>query len=302
MVTVVMPVYNTKQVWLQQAIDSILNQTYRDFKFLIIDDGSKDETREYLLKRAREDSRIILVFNEKNMGLIATLNKAISLVDTEWIARMDDDDVSLPDRLQLQVEAIEKHPHLDYFGMLKNLINSEGKPIRLERSTEDVLPESIGTSLIWGCAYAHPTMMYRKKVIEQAGGYPQCLYAEDYALWARLFFELNNRNTMIIGKPGINYRKIKGKYSEVQQISDYEVKGRILAEIGMGDINPKALSMGNISSDSITFKQLLEMIGQLDKLKKRLMSDEDFSHSDVSRKILHSKIKLYKVWLKSLLK
>lgn len=107
---------------------------------------------------------------------------------------------------------------------------------------------------------------------------------------------------MIIGKLGINYRKIKGKYSEVQQILDYEVKGRILAVIGMGDINPKAFSMGNISSYSITFRQLLEMSGQLEKLKRRLLADEESSHSDVSRKILHSKIKLLKVWFRSLLK
>ena len=102
-ITVLMPVYNAER-YVGEAIESILNQTFRDFKFLIIDDGSTDRSCEIIRAYSLEDHRIELVINESNMGITKTLNKGLSMIDTPYIARMDSDDISLPHRFEKQLD------------------------------------------------------------------------------------------------------------------------------------------------------------------------------------------------------
>ena len=110
-VSVVMSVYNAEP-YLEAAIDSILNQTFRDFEFVIVDDGSTDGSTEILEKYAKGDSRIRLVHNAFNKGLIRSLNRGVKLAKGEYIARQDGDDVSLPQRLASQVQFLDEHPEI----------------------------------------------------------------------------------------------------------------------------------------------------------------------------------------------
>jgi len=112
-VTVLMPVYNGEK-YLNEAIDSILGQTFKDFKFLIINDGSTDGTADIL--KSYKDSRIKVTNNEKNIGLTKSLNKGLKMAKSEYIARMDADDISLPTRLQKQVEFMDSHPKVGVCG------------------------------------------------------------------------------------------------------------------------------------------------------------------------------------------
>jgi glycosyltransferase involved in cell wall biosynthesis len=113
-ITVLMPVYNAER-YVGEAIESILNQTFRDFKILIIDDGSTGRSCEIIRAYSLEDHRIELVINESNMGITKTLNKGLSMIDTPYIARMDSDDISLPHRFEKQLDIMENNSDLMLF-------------------------------------------------------------------------------------------------------------------------------------------------------------------------------------------
>lgn len=176
-VTVLMPVYNGAP-YLREAVDSILNQTFSDFDFLIVDDGSTDETPKILEEYIRKDARVRVVRNEKNLRISASLNRGLELAAAPLIARMDADDVSLPERLEKQVEFMRKHPDVAVCGGALQLY---------ERPDVWVPPlehEAIRACLLFESAIFHPTAIFKKREILSVGGYDPALPpAEDYALW-----------------------------------------------------------------------------------------------------------------------
>ncbi|MFZ6027457.1 MAG: glycosyltransferase [Chloroflexota bacterium] len=179
-ITVLMPVYNGEK-YLRKAIESILKQTFDDFEFLIVDDGSTDESATIVNSYA--DSRIRLIRNETNLGLPATLNKGLALIDTPFIARMDCDDISLPERLEKQFQYMQAHPEVGILGCNHRLINPEGKPgIFSNFPAEHGL---IRWRLLFGSPIAHPCTMMRRDVLRQLDGYRSLIVAQDYDLWQR---------------------------------------------------------------------------------------------------------------------
>ena len=128
-VTVLTTVYNTNLDHLRECVESILNQTYKDFKFLIIDDASPDK-RVFDFLKSFQDPRIFLLKNEKNLGVSDTINKALSLTDSKYIIRADHDDVSFPKRIEEQVKFLEKNPHLSAICSWEITIDELGKKSR----------------------------------------------------------------------------------------------------------------------------------------------------------------------------
>ena len=181
-VSVLMPVSNG-ELYLREAVESILNQTFSDFEFLIIDDGSTDSTWEIL--GSYDDPRIHLVQNEDNIGLIRSLNRGLGLARGKYIARMDADDVSLPERLVLQVNFLDAHPEIGVLGCGVWVIDGCGNPSHIRR-----FPAEHGVikwHLCFDVPIAHPTVMMRREVVARAGGYrTDMVHAEDYDLWRRL--------------------------------------------------------------------------------------------------------------------
>ncbi len=108
--TIIMSEHNSKSSQLKMAIDSILNQTYQNFILLIVDDETKEENKKILLEYAKKDERIKVIKNEKNLGFVKSLNKAIKLVSTKYIARMDTDDIANYERLEKQIKFMKNHP------------------------------------------------------------------------------------------------------------------------------------------------------------------------------------------------
>lgn len=184
-VTVLMPVYNGGP-FLKDAIESILAQTFTEFEFLIVDDGSKDTSLEVI--RGFSDARIKLIQNEKNLGLIATLNKGLSLAQGEFVARMDQDDLAVPERLAKQVALLRGNPEILGTGSALTLINMKGETVgNIAVLTEF---EQIRRALAVTNPFAHPTMMVRREIVKKLGGYRSEAYAtEDYDLWTRLVKE-----------------------------------------------------------------------------------------------------------------
>jgi glycosyltransferase involved in cell wall biosynthesis len=183
LVSVLMPAYNC-EAYVLEAVSSILSQSYSDFELLVIDDGSKDSTRKLL--ESVHDPRLRLVSNEHNIGLIGTLNRGLELAVGRYIARMDADDVSEPERLEKQVRFLEAHPEIHILGSMVNLINEHGKAFgAITGYPKDA--DEIHRYLLCECCLIHPSVMFRKDTILRAGGYSDSArHAEDYDLWLRL--------------------------------------------------------------------------------------------------------------------
>lgn len=206
-----MPVYNAGR-YLSEAIESILNQTFRDFEFLIIDDGSADNSIEIV--RSYSDPRIRFVQNEKNMGITPTLNKGIELSTCELIARMDADDVCYPERLEKQFAHFQKDPGCALVGSWVTHMTNDGmaKPIPNHK-----MKYYYFTS-IFNCWICHPTVMYRKSAVQDVGMYSQP-YSEDFNLWSKL---MQKYRFHIIPEPLLKYRASETSLWRVTKKIEYK--------------------------------------------------------------------------------
>ena len=180
-ISVILPAYNA-ETCLQEAIDSILGQTFRDFELIVINDCSRDGTESVIL--SFRDPRLVYVKNEKNLGIAATLNRGLALAKGQYIARMDADDISLPRRLEKQTAYLDAHPDIAVLGTNVETFDEKG-PLRTGWSATD--PKQMNVDLFFSCGLAHPSVMMRKSVIDALGGYdPAFEGLEDYELWCRV--------------------------------------------------------------------------------------------------------------------
>ena len=180
-VSVLMSVYNG-ECYLRDAVDSILSQTFTDFEFIIVDDGSTDGTVQIL--DSYSDPRIVRINNEKNLGLAASLNIGIDRAQGEYIARMDADDVSLPTRLLEQIRYLEKVNTVGVLGTPVVFIDEDG--VRIAESEQPPDHNRSVWTLIFGNPFIHPTIMARRILLTQVGGYRLNGPAQDRELWIRL--------------------------------------------------------------------------------------------------------------------
>lgn len=185
-ISVVMSVYNGTP-YLRESIESILNQTCKDFEFIIIDDGSSDNTWKIITEYANQNQQIKLFKNEENIGLTKSLNKGLKLARGEYIARQDADDVSLPDRFDLQTRFLDAHLEVGAIGSSAQVIDEQSMFVR--QSNVLLEHESMQACLLvnnYNCLY-HSSMIVRRSLLQAVGGYREDLrYAQDYELWLRL--------------------------------------------------------------------------------------------------------------------
>lgn len=184
-VSVLIPVYNCES-YLEQALVSILAQSFRDFEVICVDDGSRDKSLEILRNFEARDSRV-RILSRANTGIVGALNDALALAQGALIARMDGDDVALPERFARQVEYMSKNPDCIALGTRVRLIDPEGDPLRLwstETEHKAIDREHMSGR---GGAITHPSAMIRRSALESLGGYRnQCNLAEDLDLFLRL--------------------------------------------------------------------------------------------------------------------
>lgn len=183
LISVIMSVFNGER-YLEEAIKSILNQTFEDFEFIIINDGSTDQSLKMIQKYAQQDSRIKWVSRE-NLGLVKSLNEAIGLSQGKYIARMDADDIALDKRLEKQFQFLESKPDIGVCGTWVKVfgVDLDTKVWRLPTCDKD-----LKASLIFSVPFAHPTVMYRKNLIDKNKVFYNADYknAEDYKFWVDL--------------------------------------------------------------------------------------------------------------------
>ena len=178
-ISVIMPVYNTAQ-FLREAIDSIINQTFTDFEFIIIDDASTDGSKE--ISKTYTDHRIILIENEINKGYVYGLNYAISIARGKYVARMDSDDISSLARLQVQYDFLENSKNVVMCGTFYELIGSR-QIVELPVCYEDVKNQ-----ILYENAFGHPTVMFSREFFHEHNlNYDSFMVpAEDFNLWSRI--------------------------------------------------------------------------------------------------------------------
>ena len=188
LVTVLMPVYNAAE-FLREAIESILQQSFTHFEFIIINDGSTDNSEQIILSFS--DPRISYIKNETNLKLIATLNKGFELAKGKYIARMDADDVSLVNRLGKQVQFMEANPDTVMAGSWFESIGGVSKVVKYESDLN-----LIRFKMLYQTQFCHPTVIIRKSVVEQLDVlfYPVYLHAEDYDLFSRIAYKYQVSN------------------------------------------------------------------------------------------------------------
>lgn len=184
-VTVLMPVYNGER-FVDEAIASVVSQDFRDFEFVIVDDGSRDRTPSILRRWAARDPRIVIVRSPRNEGIPAALNKGLAVARGKYIARQDADDVCERGRYRRQVEVLDRERDVVLVSAGYDLVNAEGTRIGTEMRLEP--PEVIEYLLTFSNAVGgHGQVMFRRDVVLEVGGYRDAFaLSEDYDLWTRL--------------------------------------------------------------------------------------------------------------------
>lgn len=251
LISVVMPVFNGED-YLSESIESILTQTYTNFEFIIIDDGSTDSSLAIIESFKKKDNRI-LVFSRQNKGLIASLNQGCGLARGEYIARMDADDISLPTRFEKQYDLME-NKNLDICGCHFFIIDDKGSLESLKLTP--INQQTILISLACEVPFAHPSVMFRKSFLEKTGlKYGQSTYitAEDFDLWVRMYYQgarFGNVNDVLF-----KYRMLKTSLSRENYLGIIQDKKKLNKEFYV--------------------KHKMELLGVLDSLPTNLNKEEE---------------------------
>src|SRR3989441_3042965 len=221
-VSVVMAVYNAEP-WLSEAVESVLGQTFGDFEFVVIDDGSSDATPEIL--RRFHDSRL-RVTRQHQSGQTPALNHALRLSQGALIARMDGDDVALPDRLARQAAFLDAHPDVGLLGTGCREITASGEVVRAITPPAD--DHTLRRLLIRMNPFTHSSVMCRREVLDASGWYdPRFVVAQDYDLWLRM-----SRLTKLanLPEPFVLRRLTAGQLSSARETT--RIRDEVAAKLG----------------------------------------------------------------------
>lgn len=280
-VSVLMPVYNAAP-YLRQSIESILAQDFDDFEFIIINDGSKDKSLEII--KSYNDSRIRLYSNESNLGVIGALNLGLNLSNSEYIIRMDADDISKKERFGIQVKFMDSHPLVVAAGCSAEVIDSHGKSLkRIWKYPET--NDDIRAHLFFHSGIIHPTAILRNHIFKEhkLSFDKNYLHAEDYHLWWQLsnYGELRN-----ISQPLLKYRRhsnqITMKYKFQQENISALIVIRSLAEKGLNLTTEEQRLFKRIHHYDFAFKEAeltltKKMLERLYAFSIQYMKISDFS-------------------------
>ncbi len=205
LISVIMATFNEPKQFIEESISSILNQTYRNLELLIADDSTNEETVKVIDGFASKDDRVIVIRKKERMGFVNALNEALHQAKGEYIARMDGDDISLPNRFDIQIKYASTHSEVDVFGGDMYIINEVGD-VKSERHYP-VKQESIEKMFVFRSPFAHPTLMFKRDIIDSGFYYnPNYKKAEDVDFLMRLY-----KNGYVFGNTGeklLRYRVV----------------------------------------------------------------------------------------------
>ena len=215
-VSVLMPVYNTKEEFLRESVESILNQTFQEFELIIVDDGSSNDVEEII--KTYNDSRIRFYKNEQNLGVSKTRNRLLELAQGEYCAWQDADDISLPERLEKQVQFLDENREISIVGT--NLERFPAKKVIINKEFPKIL------DFIGGCAISQGTSMFRREDLKKNNLFydEDLITSEDYDLWSRCVQILKIAN---IQEPLLKYRRVGTSLCHSKNDAAYEIDKKI---------------------------------------------------------------------------
>lgn len=212
-ISVVMPVYNSA-AWLREAIDSILLQSFTDFELILINDGSTDDTASII--KTYTDSRIRYLPNEKNQGLVFSLNRGIDEARGTYIARMDGDDISVTDRFEKQMSYLKDRSDVDVLASVVQLIDDKGHRTGFWKEDREIVGfEQIKEFMPFNNCIAHPSIMAKAKLMREFRYRQDQSQAEDYDLWLRLLAA--GKIIHKLEEPLLLHRLLPGSYTRKRQ-------------------------------------------------------------------------------------
>lgn len=213
-ISVIMPVYNAEK-FLDKAIKSILNQTFKDFEFIIINDGSKDNSLKIIKEFQKKDKRIVLINNKKNLGLQKTLNKGLRISKGKYIARMDSDDISMERRFEIQFSYLENHPSIFLIGCSAIVIDSFGNKLGVFRKYGG--SKKLRKKILKNNCIIHPSIMFRNE--DEIFYREKFKTSEDYDLYLRLLS--SGKNMANLHSFLIKYRISEGSFVSTMKNQEF---------------------------------------------------------------------------------
>jgi GT2 family glycosyltransferase len=232
-VSILLPIYNGAGL-LGEAIESALAQSYRDFELLVLDDASVDDGA--AIAEGFGDPRVQVIRNERNLGQVATLNRGLQEARGEYVARLDQDDACLPERLERQVALLDAEPDVAVAGTWVDVVDEAGTVVHEARARLDVVVDTIHGILIDRLPLAHPSVMFRRDVVLAADGYDEAVrYCEDMDLWRRLV--LAGHELRVVPEPLLRYRRHAGQQSS-QHAAEQRSNNEAALERFVGAVAP----------------------------------------------------------------
>ena len=289
LVSVVMSVYNGEK-YLGEAIESVLKQTYSNFEFIIINDGSVDKSLSII--QSYIDKRLVVINNDRNNGLIYSLNKGLQIAKGEYIARMDADDICLPVRLELQVNEFLKNQDALVIGSDYYLLNGD-KNTYIRNSNDSDFQKAV---LLFAPCFCHPTVMMKNVFREKNIFYDKdYIHAEDYKLWTDLY----SLGTFLnVNKPLLKYRhhssQISNQKNESQLSISKSIRKQYIQKLGF-TLSDSQFETLNVIGNNVfirTIEELKNVEGCLLHLKVQNKLHKTFSEISFNKF-------LYKFWLDS---
>jgi glycosyltransferase EpsE len=205
LVSVIMATFNEPVKFIKQSVSSILNQTYGNLELIIADDSTKESTTAALDKMAENDKRIVILRQNERMGFVHALNEGLKIAKGDFIARMDGDDVAVPERIASQLDFLHRHPRISIVGGSMNIINVNGDVVATRHYPSGGCKMSLWT--MFRNPLGHPTVMFRRSVIDKGFFYDEnFLKTEDLEFWLRLRnngFHIANMDDVLL-----NYRVV----------------------------------------------------------------------------------------------
>ncbi len=259
-ISVLMPVYNTKEEYLREAIDSILKQSFEEFELVIVDDASNDATKKVLASFI--DPRIVIVENKENKGLAYALNVGLEKSRGEYIARMDSDDIAKPNRLKVSYEYMEQNSEVNIIGTYVDIC---GKVFKQRDELTSELRKAL--MMVVNVGPVHPSVMIRNSFLKEYGiKYDEAFYtSEDYDLWARC---MEYTPVHIVPEVLLWYRVHEGQFSTVMKddlvdLADL-IKARMIKKTGVNyDIELLQKFIRSRKNDELTFGEYQKVLDDI---------------------------------------
>lgn len=283
-ISIIMSVYNEPIDWISQAIDSILCQTFSDFEFIIVSDNPSGIEQNNLLKKyAQKDKRIKLIYNEVNKGLAYSLNKAIDEANGEFIARMDADDISHPNRFRIQYDFLKHHSEISVCGTWAKRFGN--MPFYSYKSYKaPVTAEQVIICSLFASPMVHPSVMGRSHVFKEYQYNSQLLKAQDYDLWRRLL--MNGCMICNLPKYLLKYRiTAKSKQSKVlsfQKEVATSVRSSLLLKL-LPDISEEELFIHGLICENKPISNMASVEQWLLKMKRMLVKKYPLESSYINK-------------------